>query len=164
MKRISFLTLCLLLAGISTQAQIQKNTFLLGGYADIRLSTNDDDSYLILNPDMGYFVADRICVGISLPIAFIGNNSYWGLTTFGRYYFNVKDTRSLFLFGSVGLTAIYDSDHIVNSDFLTLGIGHVWFLNKSIGLEVKGYLSSNLNDLNTGMNVGFHIYFNKSNK
>jgi len=86
MKRITFLLILFYFIGTSGYSQIEKKTLLLGGYTDIQLSTDNSNFHLILNPNIGYFVSDKFCIGISLPIGFINDNFYWGMTPFGRYY------------------------------------------------------------------------------
>jgi hypothetical protein len=160
MKRLLIIGFLTIMA-VQGFSQIEKKTLLLGGYANFY--TTDNHSVLSVNPHTGFFLSDRFCLGISLPILYTSGDLYWGLSPFGRYYFKPKESRSLFILGAVGITSFINSEHTLTDRALTLGVGHVWLLNKSVGFET---ILAGGTDFDTpveiGVNLGFQIYFNKS--
>ena len=84
------------------------------------------------------------------------------MAPFGRYYFNPKELKSLYISGSIGITYFINSERTLTNNALTLGIGHVWFLNKSVGFEVEAQGNTSFRDVDFGLFLGFQIYFNKS--
>jgi len=143
--------------GLSGFSQIEKKTILLGGYANFLL-TDAGDTYFILNPNSGLFLSDKFCLGISIPLVYSDNEFYWGLNPFARYYFNKKDNNSLYLSGALGLTGLLNLENTISPGILSLGIGHVWFLNQSIGFETLLMGTTNFDDIIVGLNFGFQIY------
>jgi hypothetical protein len=169
--------------------QTEKGNLLIGGsIANIRIGVVDaGGSSISLTPNAGYFVADGIAIGASLPIGF-SSSSYdgfggkyttsstnFGLGAFGRYYFSTGNPLSFFGGLSLGVNAysykskftptsgssFTDSDS--DTDFYSvLSVGAVYFLNETIGVE--GILStSDITENGFALNfgVGFQIYFNR---
>ena len=161
MKRLVFTGILLMMITIKGLSQIEKNTILIGGYANF--SFTNDNSVFSLNPNSGLFLSDRFCLGISLPLLYASGDLYWGLAPFGRYYFRPKESRSLYISGSIGITSILNLDHTLTNKDLTLGIGHVWLLNKSVGFEAEAQGRTSFDNVDFGLFFGFQIYFNKSN-
>lgn len=192
-KIITIGFLGLLLAFSSANAQTEKGNLLLGGsLANLRIGVVDaGGSSFNITPSAGYFIADGVVVGASLPIGYNRSsyNDSWGKyvstgTSFGigaytRYYF--KTGNPLSFFGRLGLgvntytskekytsTSDFtedDSFKSSGSDFYsTLGFGAVYFLNDNIGVE--GVLStSDITEdfLSLNFGIGFQIYFNPNN-
>jgi len=179
-----------LMAFGSANAQTEQGNLLLGGnLANIRIGVVDaGGSSISINPNAGYFVADGIAVGASLPIAFSGNSydgfggkyststTSFGLGAFGRYYFSTGNPLSFFGGLSLGINSYsYKSKFTptsgsvsTNSDsdtdfYSILSVGAVYFLNESIGVE--GILStSDITENGFALNfgIGFQIYFNRN--
>ncbi|HEY4785625.1 MAG TPA: hypothetical protein VIH57_06235 [Bacteroidales bacterium] len=165
MKKFVLAGILLMLITLNGFSQIEKHTLLLGGNAS--LNFNDaymDNPVFYANPNTGLFLTDRLCLGVSLPLLYTSGDLYWGLSPFGRYYFNPKGSRSLYLSASVGITSFLNADHTILGRALTLGIGHVWLLNKSVGFETEFQGSTDRHDLQAALFFGFQIYFNKSNE
>ena len=161
MKRLVFTGMLLMIITIKGVSQIEKNTMLLGGYANFNFTK--DNLICSLNPNTGLFLTDRLCLGISLPLVITSADLYWGLAPFGRYYFKPKESKSLFISGSIGMTSFLNSDHTLTNTALILGIGHVWLLNKSVGFETEARVGTSFDNIIAGLFFGFQIYFNKSN-
>lgn len=145
---------------ITSQAfsQIEKKTMLVGGNASATFSTAET-SFFIFNPSAGIFVNDKVCLGASAPLMFIDETFYWGINPFARYYFSPKKSQSLFTSVSVGL-----SNYNYNLVSTSLGIGNVWFINKSVGFETELVGSTDFEDISVGIFLGLQVYLNKSNK
>jgi hypothetical protein len=134
-KKIVFTAFFLVITAITGFSQIEKNTLLLGGYASFNYENTNIN--INLNPNTGLFLTDKFCLGISFPIVYYSERFYWGLAPFGRYYFKSGEPKSFYISGAVGITSFLNSDNTLTDQALTLGIGHVWLLNKSVALKQK---------------------------
>lgn len=76
MKRIVFIGIFLMIITIRGFSQIEKNTILIGGYANFTSTKNN--SVFNLNPNTGLFLTDRFCLGISQPLIYMSGDLYWG--------------------------------------------------------------------------------------
>lgn len=162
MKKVLLVTAVLFIVATKGFSQIEKGTFLLGGYGNINLGNN---STILLNPNTGLFLSDKFCVGAGLALYYNSQYWYWGLTTFARYYFSPKEQRSFFITGSIDIAHFFNSEYTIRSNrAVSLGVGHVWMLNKSIGFEANTIAQTSFHDVVVGLNFGFHIYFKKSNE
>lgn len=65
MKKVLLITAVLFIVATKGFSQIEKGTFLLGGYGNINLGNN---STILLNPNTGLFLSDKFCLGVSLPL------------------------------------------------------------------------------------------------
>ena len=160
MRKFIVLAILLSTMTINGNAQTEKYSLLLGGSATMSINTLNN-SYLNLNPNVGLFVADRFCVGLSTSLVYQYSIYSGGISPFARYYFGTNKTTSFYLNGSVGLINLFDAMNTVSTEASSLSVGHVWFLNKSIGLETEIKASTDFVDVNLGLYLGFQIYFNK---
>ncbi len=159
MKRIILLGVVLMSISLAGFSQTEKGTLMIGGNGNIEFPDNDIE--FRLNPTVGKFVADKFCVGLSLPLIYIDSDLYMDITPFARYYWAVKETRSFYVSGAIGLASLFDMEHKVTNNEVILGLGHVWFLTKNVGFEVEMQGRLDSEDVNLGMNMGFQIYLNK---
>ena len=162
MKKLTFAGILIFIITMKGYSQIEKHTILVGGYASF--DVNSYNNYFIFNPNSGIFVSDKWCLGVSVPIVYTFDKLYWGLTPFGRYYFKAKESRSFFITGAIGLTSFINSENTLDQNSLSLGIGHVWLLNKSVGFETHLQGSTSFDNIAVGLFFGFQIYFNKANE
>ena len=143
--------------------QIEKATWLLGGtgtlssinnkYDATTVSTEYKRTALTIYPSAGYFILDKLAVGIRSSFSWnkntgISSNSLtrsnsirFDYGVFGRYYFIEKEKQYNLLsdisyqFGTLKLT----EDNGVRNTFTAMG-GVEFFLNTSVGLEfLVGY-------------------------
>jgi len=158
MKKQFLLVILITIISIRVFSQVEKGTILLGGYATIKASTSEG-LYLNFNPNSGFFLTDKICIGASIPLKYLSNGFYWGVTPFGRYYFTPHKVQSVFASMSFGLT-----NFNYNLAYLSAGIGNVWFINQNIGFEAELIGNTDFEDFSAGLFLGFQVYFNRSNK
>jgi len=116
-----------------------------------------------LNPNTGLFVSDNVCLGLSMPILYMDNDLYLGISPFMRYYLKEKSDKSLYFSGALGLTTLLSEIDINQLDYnlLRLGVGHVWMLNDFVGFESELKLGTSLESVNFGFVFGFQIYFKR---
>jgi len=160
MKKNTTIALLLLLV-INGFSQIEKKTFLLGGNATAILNTSNY-SYFYLNPNSGIFLTDKFCLGLSAPLFLSEDDFDIGFAPYVRYYLKAKENKSTFFLSSIDLAELIQLNSEINNNvFFSLGVGHVWLLNKSVGFETIALFDTNFDSMNFGLLLGFEIYFNK---
>jgi hypothetical protein len=161
MKKLIALTTLITCLSLSGYSQIEKKTLLLGGYSNLNFGTSNN-SYFSINPNTGLFLSDKFCLGLSLPIIYLNESFYYGISPFARYYLKSKESRSLFFSTSLGLTSFIEDDNTLDSGLISAGVGHVWLFNESVGFETEFVGSTNFDNINFGLLFGFQIYFNRN--
>lgn len=153
-----FIISCFLILSISLQAQLDKNTWLVGGNANLytytsefnsqSLSTTSKYTSIDLTSSIGYFVKDKFVCGLRPYFSkYKGESSGGGRTNgfklavgpFMRYYFLNKEkpfnilTDISYSFG----TNQYRTGNYENGRFNTLYLtsGVEFYFNSSVGLE-----------------------------
>ena len=125
MKRIIiYCFLVAVLIGIAeiTNAQTEKGKILLGGQSSLEFTSyssewetdygsgdNGKSRYLDITPQVGYFIANNLAVGLEIPYSFSkeidGDDSYstssFAVVPFARYYFG-KTKIKPYLHGGIG--------------------------------------------------------------
>lgn len=174
---------------LTLNAQITKGNWMVGGDGSFTssIATSEDSSGneieskgtgLRLNPNIGYFFADKFAFGLDTSINYSNpqgnNNSNWslGLGPFVRYYFLENDKR-INLFGEANYifsTSLSEQNNDLKSSAIGFSLGSVLFFNSSVGLELslnytdstvkrKGSANSNSKDIFVGL--GFQIHLEK---
>lgn len=119
------------------------NKFIEGG---ISVSTVKDASNAYsLNPKFGYFVSDKVAIGLDMNISgstFDKNtpterkNNSFGIGAFARYYFLELDSKRFKAYGEAGLgynhtkTTILDTNDTVNGIKANITVGLNYFFTK----------------------------------
>jgi len=158
MKKQFLLVILMTIISIRVFSQVEKGTMLLGGNATIKASTSNGLNFTF-NPNSGYFLTDKICIGASIPLIYLDEYFYWGVTPFGRYYFTPDKVQSVFASTSFGLT-----NFNYNLAYFSAGIGNVWFINKNTGFEAELVGNTDFEDFWVGILLGFQVYFNGSKR
>ncbi len=123
MKQIFLFVIITLLVSVKGYTQTEKNAYLIGGNGTVEFSK--DDLAFSLNPNAGIFLKDKFCLGLSLPVIYIDSHCYFDFSPFARYYMGVKEQRSFYLSGAVGIKSILEMDNTLTNKKVTLGLGHV---------------------------------------
>jgi len=158
MKKIFLLFISIFLIVVSSIAQLNKKTWLVGGNGSFKSlnnnfqSNNADWEYKItdikLTPNIGYFFIDKFAAGLKFTLDLRNEKKIPGGTIYGkslrldygpfvRYYFLEKEkqfnilTDASYQFGNVTLTGEKGS----RSNFLLLA-GPAIYFNSSVALEV----------------------------
>ena len=184
MKTIKlFLALSLLLF-ITSNAQITKGNWMVGGsgnftnYKSTFQSGNTEITQtgngLTISPNLGYFIIDNIALGTIISYSFSNpsgdnNNSHgYGISPFAKYYFRKSEKMiNPFIQASYGFNeAKSDSGGINKSNGYNIKGGTAIFFNSSVALELAlNYASteynsdSKSNDFTIG--IGFQIHLEK---
>ncbi len=150
MKTLKFICILIVLFITTTNAQITKRNWLVGGNAYFNSSTientNPDGSSgsvsgsgLYINPVIGFFIIDKFAVGLSgnfgLSIPEQGSNvTSYGVGPFARYYF-LKPEKTINILSQVGYYYGTSSSDTRFNNF-NFKVGPVIYFNSSVGLEL----------------------------
>lgn len=180
MKKILLAAIFLTACGITSFAQLQKGSKMLGmSLANVTGGINGlyNGFTMSIHPTAGVFVKDKLVVGGSVLLGLsTGSNflSYnYGAGIFSRKYFSKgADSKIAYFIGAdVSVTGV--SQHIENGVengyalFGTVGCGMAYFILPSVSLEAKlGLQAASWNDINRlvmqpAANLGFQIYLPK---
>ncbi|MCF6223439.1 MAG: hypothetical protein L3J34_06890 [Flavobacteriaceae bacterium] len=144
----TILVISILFLSINIKAQITKGYWMLGGngsfsyYDAKRDNSNTDPTWnVVVSPNIGYFVIDKLAVGSYTTFSFRGNNNryFLSLSPFLRYYFLNPDKKINF-FTEVSFT---NSIRFIKNNENTLSYGYnikpglIYFLNSSVALEAS---------------------------
>lgn len=135
----------------------EKGTWLLGG--SVGFESTDGISVFELNPNLGYFIKDKIAIGAEANFLSFDGATAWAFTPFVKPYFGQSEMGNFFLKGRVGVAGGGEADTELTYGG---GGGYALFLNKSIALEF-GADYSKIGDLpgTFGLGIGFQIHFKK---
>lgn len=171
MKKILLTLTAVAAFTFATQAQeLQKGNFLVEGALQVN-STNDKDaskksSEFTFTPKVGYFVTDKIAVGVEFAVGQGKETNYagtsdeyekynaFGVGAFGRYYFLELGSRFKaygelgvgFANSKTGLTEADDKGVKVNGFGAGAGVGANFFLTEKIAI---GYQFANVISYNS---------------
>ena len=189
MKTLTLFFFIILAATLTSNAQITKGNWLVGGSGSFSTSTftseNTDGSEskqkgtsLRISPNLGFFISDRFAVGLDLSLNFANSegrdNSNWaiGLGPFVRYYFLPED-KLINIFSQTSIrfnNGLSEINKDSKSTTFGLSAGGVIFFNSSVGLELSlnyediTVKRANSNNRNTDIffvGLGFQIHLEK---
>jgi hypothetical protein len=190
MKITQTLVLVFFLASFLGTAQITKGNFLVGGngnfsYTKFKQKPNPNTGSIVFNningeilgillePNIGYFIKDKFAVGLKIGFennfnsqsSFQINQTQFSLGPFLRYYFlNTDKPFNLFVEPSY---YTYTYKPLGNANGFGLKVGHVYFLNSSVGVESSlnyQYRDIDQSTANTlFVAFGFQLYLEKKN-
>lgn len=134
---------------------------MFGGSANFHQSkspgSSGASSYLYINPQIGYFVADNLAIGTWFGINSFGSSSSWSVSPFVRYYLKNFYGQASFGFNKSGT---------YNSIAIGGDVGYAIFLNDNVALEPaiyfsQGFYEGSNSGYSYGMKLGFQIYLNR---
>ena len=159
MKKFIFLLLFFGSFTKSSFSQLEKKAWLLGGSGSLNVN-NMNNSGLFVSPNGQYFFSNRFCFGGSGSLFLSKTRKSYSLDAGARYFFGSKENQRFFVAANTSLIAPF------NKEFSgSLGVGHVFFVTKNIGLETAIYGSKLLGKYyNIGLGFGLHIYLQKQPK
>ncbi len=158
-----FFTICTYTA----QAQITKGNWMVGGdgyFSSTKYETSSSSSrytQIRLNPNVGYFIIDKLSGGIQFNVSFVGisgrsddsgKGQSYGISPYVRYYFLKPESR-FNAFAQANYYYRYGHSEYgteSNSTGYNLKAGGVAFLNSNIGVELiinYSYLDLNPNQV-----------------
>lgn len=182
MKKITILSVAILLFAITANSQITKGNWLVGGNG--RFSSQIEtlngakvNGFLIgLTPNIGYFFIDKFAAGTKISFNYnetkyygsVSKSTQLGLGPFLRYYFLNKDNR-INVFAESEYQYLRSSSNGThdNQNTFTFSAGPVIYFNSSVGLELTANYEiikteKSLSDAKTFfVSVGFQVHLEK---
>ena len=174
MKINKILFIATLFVAFTSNAQIEKGNWMMGGTAGLsnyKTSSNgfsDEGTNIYIAPNVGYFIIDKMNIGASVLLQFSNTLSgpLYGLSPYVRYYFLEKE-KQINIFSEVSYGFQKQTHTTLNLQSFNLKAETIFFLNSSVGLEIAlNYTNSkqNLNDYQSRLiflGVGFQIHLEK---
>jgi hypothetical protein len=177
MKKLILIPLFIISLSITSMAQTEKGSKLIGGTGTLHFGTgNYKGTLLAFTPRFGGFAANNFAIGASAPLylyTYEGETtSSIGISPFLRGYFGKSPTR-FFLEGRIGYQRYsYKSDdsnfdNSTNSFVYGAGLGVTHFISDRVGLEFllsyddagdDGTIINISNLTGVNFNVGFQVY------
>ena len=184
MKTIKTLFFTALFFCTLSHSQITKGNFLVGGnggYFKTTIkndlgSTNTSTNILALNPNIGYFIVDKVVGGLKIETIFDfenpkSNDYYSKVSPFLRYYLLKSENRvNIFAEARYFTPFLKGQLSINNTRGFGLTGGPVFFFNSSVALELGfDYSKSNVSSEFTSVKeistfnvlIGFQIHLKK---
>ena len=149
---------------LSAQA-VGQGVWMLGGSAGFQSESLKDvdgsETTLFLNPNVGYFIADDLAIGLNLGFTSISSDafdaSYFSLGPFVRFYF--ADA----IFAQAGVNLGLGDDEFTE---FQVGVGYSWFLSDGVAIEpMLFYRSHGVDDPGIdssvfGLSIGVQAFVN----
>lgn len=169
MKNLALVVVLFMFVTIG-KSQTEKGTYLLGGNASFQ--SVGDESVLSINPNIGYFIANKFALGLNAGFTSFNELNLLSLGPNVRGYFLTSEKGSLFASVGFNYTNVSFGDDSESETGYTAGIGYAVFLNPAIALEMGANyskLSTSNSSIGTpitndglfAINVGFQIHFNR---
>lgn len=180
MKKLLLTLSAVAVLGLAANAQTEKGKFMVGGQVGYHGSsvrdTDNKNNSLIINPNVGYFVADNIAIGTGIGYEWSkyeqanypeSTESAFVLTPFGRMY--SKNDGPVKFFGQLSVPMAWGTQKIDDTKTATtanygveLAPGIAYFPTSNIGVEfkVRGlfYNNSSVTEESTDTKVTTDMY------
>ena len=155
-----------LIASHSLSAQtVGQGAWMLGGDAGFTSQKIKDvdgsTTTLFLNPNIGYFIADDLAIGLGIGFTSISDDdvdvSLFGLGPFVRYYFVDN------IFAQAGVNLGLGDDEFTE---FQVGVGYSWFLSDGVAIEPMLFYNSHSVDdpgfdfSTFGLSIGVQAFTN----
>ena len=143
MKKLFFIAGVALSSSVA--AQTEKGSWMVGAnFANINFGFQDQDNLtsIGINPNLAYFMSDKLAVGGELNFRLIKEKSdknatiFYGLQPLVRYYFSKEEKSGIFGQASVGFAGLSHGNASETGLGFSVGAGWNYFINKSVALEV----------------------------
>jgi|SRR5688572_7142744 len=155
MKKAIFIAALLSLIFITSNAQTEKGTLLLGG--NISFQTAGGSSTFIATPGVGIFAWNNVAIGAQFTLVAQEGFSSWALGPFVRAYFAGSDRGKFY--GQFGVN-IGGADNTDTEVGFGIGAGYAIFLNRSIAIDLgTSYNKTGDREGIFAIGAGFQIHF-----
>ena len=138
---LSLVTFLCLSQAVSAQA-VNQGAWMVGGNAGFTSTkakgADESTTFLFLNPNLGYFIADDLAIGLALNLSSFDETTNFGLGPFVRFYF----ADAIFAQAGVNL-GLGDNEF---TEF-QVGVGYSWFVDNSVAIEPMLFYQSHGVDL-----------------
>jgi hypothetical protein len=179
MKKTKIIAFLLLASALAANAQITKGNWMVGGDGNYTNSKTINPKNEIISsgnsirlfPNIGYFIVDKLVLGVNVNFNYgknvgIPSNTAFGAGPFIRYYF-LKPEKKINLFTDANIifyTSKTQGSDSENTNSYRFKAGSVIYLNSSVGLEITlNYKSQKLfyTSKYFTIGIGFQIHLEK---
>lgn len=176
MKTLKSILYTIILVSISSNAQITKGNWMVGGsgsFYQTQLKSENTSTSNIgieLRPNIGYFFTDKFAAGVSPLFAYSKPEGGSSVTSYGvgpyiRYYL-LNTEKTVNVLTHIGYSYLANSNTNNKSTALDFRAGPVIFFNSSVALEMTiNYNINNLDSTTTynilSLGLGFQIHLEK---
>lgn len=177
MKINKVLYIATLLIAVTSNAQIDKGNWMMGGsgaFGNFKTTSGGSSSTstsITISPNIGYFFIDKLAIGTAGQYNYvfpkggsktISSNS---VSPFIRYYFLEKE-KQINIFSEARYEIMRMNHSNFKADTFLIKAGTVFFVNSSVGIEVALNYSTQKTNQNFEnraiyLNVGFQIHLEK---
>ena len=176
MKTIKLFIAIALLSFTTSNAQITKGNWMTGGNASFySIQLKDENTTtksvgLELRPNIGYFIIDKLAIGITPLLAYNKTENSSPVTSYGvgpyvRYYL-LKPENRINVLSHIGYSYYGNNNSNSKNTAIDLKAGPVIYFNSSVALEMT--INYNINNLNSSttynilsIGLGFQIHLEK---
>ena len=176
MKTIKLFIAITLLSFVTSNAQITKGNWMVGGSGSFYSTQLKDENLnskgigLELRPNFGYFIKDKLSIGITPLLAYNKPDNGSSVTSYGvgpyvRYYL-LNTEKRINILTHVGYAYYSSSNSNNKSTALDFKAGPVIYFNSSVALEMTLNYNVNKSSPSTTYNIlslglGFQIHLEK---
>jgi hypothetical protein len=177
MKINKILFIAILFVAFSSNAQIDKGNWMMGGsgaFGNFKTTSGESSSTstsITISPNIGYFFIDKLAIGLAGQFSYVfpkeGDHtiSSNNISPFIRYYFLEKE-KEINIFSEARYEIMRMSHSDLKADTFLIKAGTVFFVNSSVGIEVALNYSTQKTNQNFEnraiyVNVGFQIHLEK---
>jgi hypothetical protein len=173
MKKLKLFTALLLLTTITTNAQITKGNWMVGGSGNFTSYEGKDSNGEVSNkgfgmsirPNLGYFLVDKFVVGSGIGFSFSKQEGYnksssFSVSPFVRFYFLKPENKvNLLAEANYNFSQNFnDGVHDGNYNGYGFKVGPVIYFNNSVGLEITlDYNSTTTNPVSSSSSSGSYL-------
>lgn len=156
MKKTIFLLVATMLAFTTLSAQ-KKSDMFVSGTVSFTKTTDVDASYQ-LKPTIGYFVTNKLAIGVLGEVSKSSTEDVFNLGVFGRYHF-LTIGKNCQVFSQLGLANNSTTVASVKTSGIgaNLGLGSNYFVTKRLGLtmDLTNLITYSNIDSKSTINIGF---------
>ena len=142
MKKKLFMAMTLILSMSSMVfAQTQKGNWILSGNSSLQVSSTkpekgESTTTVILNPSVGYFVANNLAVGAGVSLRADEGSTHFSVLPTASYFFESQSQVKPFAQLGIGYSSISNGDNTYGGLALGAGAGIVYLLNRNVGINL----------------------------
>ena len=150
---------------VSAQA-VNQGAWMVGGSAGFTSTSLKDvdgsTTQIFLNPNLGYFIADDLAIGLGIGFESISNDdfdaTYFSLGPLVRFYF--ADA----IFAQAGVNLGLGDDEFTE---FNVGVGYSWFVDNSVAIEPmlfyrsRGVDDPGIDSSTFGLSIGVQAFIDR---
>ena len=167
-KSIILLFLFVCLSSVS-YSQTNKGNWIVSGSTSLQITNNkpeygDGVTTVILNPSVGYFVANNFSIGAMMSLFSADGSTAISVLPTASYYLGTQSQVKPFIDLGIGDSSISADDDTYGGLAIGAGLGIMYELNRNVGLNIGlQYLRNDYDRIGVtnsfGGMIGFSVFF-----